>query len=206
MCRIWTGADVGWLSVRAPEPTRCLHKVYAKPTPVPGVSWQESGETFLLSKSIKQRTSRRFKLLRCLCIAALPTLMAFNRMPCAKASFLMAVVRGAQWHAQPTPKMCGHRQTWPRTHLMFWHHSVTKPAWNMQPAWVTWGILAKVIDPEKTNCPKHHLRMRKVCGPDDRMKLRAGWLGRDIATKSKFRAWLPSWQNRKTAPNLGRQK
>ena len=49
--RIWTGADVGWWSVRAPEPTRCLREVYAKPTPVPGASWQESGETFLLSKS-----------------------------------------------------------------------------------------------------------------------------------------------------------
>ena len=51
MCRIWTGADVGWWSVQEPEPTRCLREVYAKPTPVPGVSWQESGETFLLSKS-----------------------------------------------------------------------------------------------------------------------------------------------------------
>ena len=25
----------------------CLREVYAKPTPVPGASWQESGETFL---------------------------------------------------------------------------------------------------------------------------------------------------------------
>ena len=37
--RILTGQNVGWWSVGAPVPTRCLREVYEKPTPVPGVPW-----------------------------------------------------------------------------------------------------------------------------------------------------------------------
>ena len=50
--RIWTGSRVGWWPICAPEPTRCPREVYAKPTPVPGVPWQKSGESFGSSKSL----------------------------------------------------------------------------------------------------------------------------------------------------------
>ena len=43
---------MGWWSVCAPEPTWCLHEVYAKPTPVLGVPWKKSDETFGSSKSL----------------------------------------------------------------------------------------------------------------------------------------------------------
>ena len=59
---VWTGANVGWWSVQASDLRRCLREVYAKPMPVPEVPWQESGETFGLSKRLMAlKTTSRWK-------------------------------------------------------------------------------------------------------------------------------------------------
>ena len=74
-------------------PTRSLREAYAKPTPVPGASWQESGETFL--KSLDEGFSTFSMVCACL-----------NPPPCIKGAFFSPPQRS--WFPNRIPGKFSH--------------------------------------------------------------------------------------------------